>query len=202
MHYSTPAHIVAVFSIVSFCLPGANPMRRRFQHGGTLVEAAIALPIFFLFVLATVEFGLVYSAYHSMVGAVRQGARYGAAPDPNNSYTAPSAVAIANVVCLKLQAGVFGPIAPCTGPNGGYLALSGTPASTAACPPFSGGTAPALTSEDVYVNYCTMGAGPFNGSTQPGTEKYVQVAVHRQVSLLFGWTIPLSTRAVMRMETN
>jgi len=60
-----------------------------------------------------------------------------------------------------------------------------------------------LAVEDVYVNVCTMPAGPYdNQGKQAATEKYMQVAVHRTVQLMFGWKISLSTRTFMRLETN
>ena len=160
------------------------------QRGVTIVEAAIVLPVFFLLLLAIFEFGLLFSAYHTMVGAVREGARIAVAPDPNANYVLPTAGAVADVVCQKLRPGVFGAISTCSNYPGG------TPNNTAPCPPFAGGTPPTLTTEDVYWNKCSLPV------PEGGTETYIQVAVHRTVQLFWGWNFPISARAVMRSEAN
>jgi Flp pilus assembly protein TadG len=60
------------------------PWRRR--HGGadersgtTLVEMALVLPVFFLFVFAIIEFGHAYLVIGTMTAAVKKAARMGAA---------------------------------------------------------------------------------------------------------------------------
>lgn len=183
--------------------PGFAFPRRRIreamknkQTGTTIMEAALVLPAFFLLLMAVFEFGLVFSAYHTMVGAAREGARVAVAPDPANSYLLPDGGTVASKVCQKLQAGVFGAIASC----GSYPAS--TPNSTATCPPFAGGTPPKLTTEDVYVNSPRMGNACTMTVPEGGTEDYVQVAVHRKVRLFWGWQFPLTVRAVMRSEGN
>jgi Flp pilus assembly protein TadG len=160
------------------------------QRGASIMEAAVVLPVFFLLLLAIFEFGLVISAYQTMVGAAREGARVAVIPDPTKGYILPTAGAVADVVCRKLQAGVFGPLSTCSN----YPA--GTPNATATCPPFAGGQPPKLTTNDVYVNTCS------GTVLQGGTERYIQVAVHRTVQLLWGWSFPLSARAIMRSEAN
>lgn len=55
-------------------------MRSRHQRGGTLVEAAIVLPLLFMFLFAIVEFGRVFNMYQTMTNAAREGARFGVAP--------------------------------------------------------------------------------------------------------------------------
>ncbi len=168
------------------------------QHGATIVEAALVLPAFFLLLLAVFEFGLIISAYHTMVGAAREGARVAVIPDPNNGYQLPDGGAVAFAVCQKLQAGVFGPIATCSTYPGSE------PNTSATCPPFAGGTPPKLTTEDVYVNSPATKLNNACQMTVPegGTEDYVQVAVHRNVRLFWGWQFPLTVRAVMRSEGN
>src|ERR687888_2789303 len=76
-------------------------------RGTSLVEAALVLPIFFLLLLAIFEFGLIMSAYHSMMAAAREGARVAVIPDPKNGYVLPSDAIVANAVCNKLRPGVF-----------------------------------------------------------------------------------------------
>src|SRR5579862_843111 len=63
------------------------------ERGATILETALVLPVFFLLLLAIFEFGLVYSAYQSMVGGVREGARYAAATNANLG--SPSAAQVA-----------------------------------------------------------------------------------------------------------
>jgi Flp pilus assembly protein TadG len=51
-----------------------------YQRGATVLEAALVLPVLFLLLMATFEFGAILSAYETMVSAVREGARYAVAP--------------------------------------------------------------------------------------------------------------------------
>jgi Flp pilus assembly protein TadG len=167
------------------------------QRGATIVEAALVLPAFFLLVLAIFEFGLVYSAYQTMLGAAREGARYAVIPDPNSTppYTLPQNSDVATQVCNKIQAGVFGVgnITACTGGTPGTIA-SGT------CPAASG-TQPTLSAENVYIGQCTVTVN-IGSLKNEGTETYVQVAVRRKVQLFWGWQIPITAYAVMRSEAN
>src|SRR5437867_1874134 len=160
------------------------------ERGATIVEAALVLPVFFLLLMAIFEFGIIMSAYHSMVAAVREGARVAVIPDPKNGYALPTDAAIATAVCSKLKPGVFGAnnVSACNG---------GTVSNAVDCPPFAD-KPPALTTNAVYVNKnCPPIAVP-----EGGTETYVQVAVHRQVQLFWGWQFPLTARAFMRSEAN
>jgi TadE-like protein len=160
------------------------------ERGASIVEAAVVLPVFFLLLLAIFEFGFVISAYQTMVGAAREGARVAVIPDPTKGYILPTSGAVADVTCKKLQAGVFGSLSSCSN----YPA--GTPNATAPCPPFTGGQPSKLTTDDVYVNTCSIAV------PEGGTERYIQVAVHRTVQMLWGWNFPLSARAIMRSEAN
>jgi Flp pilus assembly protein TadG len=158
-------------------------------RGTSLVEAALVLPVFFLLLLAIFEFGLIMSAYHSMVAAAREGARVAVIPDPNKNYALPSDATIAAVVCDKLRPGVFAAsnVDACNG---------GTVSNAVSCPPFSG-KPPALSTQTVYVNRnCTISV------PEGGTETYLEVAVHRNIELFWGWQFPLTTRALMRSEAN
>lgn len=57
-------------------------MRRvRGQRGATLVEGAIIGPLFFLFLFAILEFGLLFRSYLSVSSAARDGARAASAAD-------------------------------------------------------------------------------------------------------------------------
>lgn len=58
--------------------------RRRLQHrpkqrGQTMVEFAMAFPIFLMIILGIFEFGRLFFMYTSVFAAAREGARYGAA---------------------------------------------------------------------------------------------------------------------------
>ncbi len=175
------------------------------ERGATIIEAALVLPAFLLLVMAILEFGLLFSAYHTMVGAVREAARYAVTPNPFDTapgmaYQLPSNDQIAAKVCEKIRAGVFGvgQISACTG---------GSPAalSTGMCPAASG-TQPTVNTENVYIGQCTVAVPlPFRCATPSGwcgTESYQQVAVHRTIQLFWGWQIPLTATAVMRSEQN
>ncbi len=175
------------------------------ESGTTLVEAALVLPVFFLLLLGIFEFGLIFSAYHSMLGAAREGARYAVAPDPFNTatgmaYALPSAAQVAAKVCDKIQAGVFGvgQITACTGGSPGTLA-------TGTCPSASG-TQPSLSSDNVYLGQCSVAVPlPYNCKTVAGgcgCVSYQQVVVRRTVQLFWGWSIPVTATAVMRSEAN
>lgn len=55
-------------------------MRSRREGGGTLLEAAIVLPLLFMFLFGIIEFGRVFNMYQTMTNAAREGARFGVAP--------------------------------------------------------------------------------------------------------------------------
>jgi Flp pilus assembly protein TadG len=52
--------------------------RSRNEHGQTLVEFALVLPILCLLVLGVIQFGIVFNNYITLTDAVRAGARKGA----------------------------------------------------------------------------------------------------------------------------
>ena len=64
---------------------------RRTQKGGTLLEAAITLMLFFTLIFGVLEFGRAYNLYQTITNASREGARYSVAPFPgtNNLPTTP-----------------------------------------------------------------------------------------------------------------
>lgn len=55
-------------------------MTRRTQRGATLVEAALVLLIFFVFLMAIMEFGRACNIYQVLTNAAREGARFAVAP--------------------------------------------------------------------------------------------------------------------------
>ena len=65
--------------------------RHRTQKGGTLLEAAVTLMLFFTLIFGVLEFGRAYNLYQTITNAAREGARYSVAPFPgtNNLPTIP-----------------------------------------------------------------------------------------------------------------
>jgi Flp pilus assembly protein TadG len=77
--------------------------KKQFQRGGTLVEAAVTLPVLFLFLFAILEFGRASNLYHVATNAAREGARYAVTPSPGTS-TLPSAGQVQSDVAIFLGA--------------------------------------------------------------------------------------------------
>ena len=63
---------------------------RKRVRGAVVVESALTIGVLFLLLFAIVEFGRAYNIYQTLTDAAREGARYSVAPDPANSYSAPS----------------------------------------------------------------------------------------------------------------
>ena len=55
-----------------------NKKRRRQERGQSMVEFALALPLFLVIVFAVIDFGLGLRAWISITNAAREGARIGA----------------------------------------------------------------------------------------------------------------------------
>lgn len=55
-------------------------MRAQHQRGATLIEAAITFILFFMFLMAVMEFGRGYYTYQAMTNAAREGARLAVSP--------------------------------------------------------------------------------------------------------------------------
>ncbi len=55
------------------------------QKGGTLLEGAITLLLFFTLIFGVLEFGRAYNLYQTITNAAREGARYSVAPFPGTS---------------------------------------------------------------------------------------------------------------------
>lgn len=180
---------------------GSSPLHggRRRQHacsetGTTIVEAALALPLFFLLVLGIIWFGLAFSSYQSLVTAAREGARYGVAPLANANYGLPTANEIAQRSCNYLKTGVLGGLSQCSSYG------------TSTPPAITGCSDSALTSgaDNVYVGFVPV---PYTvnyiGSTFSATinEQDVVVAVRKTVPVL-GFNLHLTSCSEMRSENN
>jgi Flp pilus assembly protein TadG len=55
-------------------------MSWKHQKGGTLLEGAITLMLFFTLIFGVLEFGRAYNLYQTITNAAREGARYSVAP--------------------------------------------------------------------------------------------------------------------------
>ena len=66
---------------------------RSRQKGGTLLEAAITLMLFFTLIFGVLEFGRAYNLYQAITNAAREGARYSVAPFPGTN-NLPSTVQV------------------------------------------------------------------------------------------------------------
>ena len=84
--------------------------RIRKQRGGTLVEAAVVLPVFFLLVLGIIEFARAYNIHQTLTNASREGARYSVAPMAGTA-TLPSTAQVTDRVNTFLASdGVTGTV--------------------------------------------------------------------------------------------
>ena len=64
--------------------------RRRREHGATLVESAITLVPFFIFVFGIIEAGRFMSVQETLTNAAREGARVAVLPLPGTATLAPA----------------------------------------------------------------------------------------------------------------
>lgn len=60
--------------------------RRRNEHGGSIVEFAITMPVFLMVVMSTLTGGLLLHQKLQLTQATRDGARYGAAVAQNQTF--------------------------------------------------------------------------------------------------------------------
>ena len=171
---------------------GRRRQQARSERGTTIVEAAFALPLFFLLVLGVLWFGLAFSSYQSIVTAAREGARFGVAPLANSSYNLPTTNQIAQRVCTYLQTGVMGGLAQCSNYGGS------TPPTITGC-----SDATLRTADNVYVSVVPV---PYTvaytgGGTATVTQNDVFVGIRKTVPVL-GFTLHLTTCSSMRSENN
>lgn len=62
--------------------------RRNSQCGGTLVEGALTILVFLMFIIGILEFGRIYNVYQTLTDASREAARFAVAPCPTGSTSA------------------------------------------------------------------------------------------------------------------
>jgi Flp pilus assembly protein TadG len=173
-------------------LHGGTGQPTSSEKGTTIVEAAVALPLFFLLVLGVLWFGLAFSSYQSMVTSAREGARFGVAPLANSNYNLPTTNQIAQRVCSHLKTGVLGGLAQCSNYGGG------TPPTITGCD-----DAALRGADNVYVNVVPV---PYTvayngGGTATVSQSDVVVGIRKTVPVL-GFTLRLTTCSTMRSENN
>jgi Flp pilus assembly protein TadG len=173
-------------------LHGGKRQRAGAKAGTTIVEAALALPLFFLLVLGVIWFGLAFSSYQSLVTAAREGARFGVAPLANTGYNLPTTNQIAQRVCSYLKTGVLGGVAQCSNYGGG------TPPTITGCD-----DAALKGADNVYVSVVPV---PYTvaytgGGTATVSQSDVVVGIRKTVPVL-GFTLRLTTCSTMRSENN
>lgn len=76
--------------------PSAKPPTKPWHAGQTLIEFALALPIFLLLVFGLVDLGRGFYYYNLLANMAREGARY-AIVDPDNTAAISSTVSSAGI---------------------------------------------------------------------------------------------------------
>ncbi len=78
------------------------------QKGGTLLEGAITLLLFFMLIFGVLEFGRAYNLYQVATNAAREGARLSVAPFPGTNTLPTDAEVAAQVQKFLDSAGARG----------------------------------------------------------------------------------------------
>ena len=165
------------------CVPRVpTPVSSR-ERGAVVVESALTIGVLFLLLFAIVEFGRAYNIYQTLTDAAREGARYSVAPDPANSYSAPSSGQIqANVQQFMAAANI----------RGGTVNIS--------CIYAAGSPAP-------QTSFCPQGATQNTDPTLQIDNGFNPVYTEVKVSvpykfLVLPFSVTMSSKAVMRNENN
>jgi Flp pilus assembly protein TadG len=108
-----------------------NP-RRRWDEGAAAVEAALVLPVLFLFIFGIIEFGRAVWQWNTMLLAVEQAGRY-VMVNYNNSTNCPDLVACAEREMQAVLSGASVCPTPMT-PTSGQMCVNAAP-PTAGTPP-------------------------------------------------------------------
>lgn len=158
-------------------------LRQKRESGAVIAESALTIGVLFLLLFAIVEFGRAYNIYQTLTDAAREGARYGVAPDPANSYADPSVSQIqANVQQFMAAAHI----------QGGTVAVS--------CVYAAGSPAP-------QTSFCPQGATQTTDPTLQTDNGFNPVYTKVQVSvpykfIVLPFSVTMSSKAVMRNENN
>jgi Flp pilus assembly protein TadG len=70
--------------------PRGDALRNRQSRGSALVEAALLLPVMFLMLFGTMDFGRVYFTGMAVASAARAGVQYGSLGGPGKAGDAPN----------------------------------------------------------------------------------------------------------------
>jgi Flp pilus assembly protein TadG len=93
------------------------------QEGQSLVEFALVIPIFVLFLFGIIEFGRLWECMNAMTSAAREGARVAAVTSPDASRVQAAALSLLGGSGLTgVSVGVSGP----SGSNQITVTVSGT----------------------------------------------------------------------------
>jgi Flp pilus assembly protein TadG len=104
--------------------------KRGWDEGVAAIEAALVLPVLFLFVLGVIEFGMALWQWNTMLLAVEQAGRYVMV---NN--------AICGVGCAETQMlSVLSGASVCTTPTSGQMCINATCSNPSTCTPTTSNT--------------------------------------------------------------
>lgn len=82
------------------------------ERGTTIVEAALVVPILFMFLVGILEFGRAYNEYQVLTNAAREACRYAVAPSAGLNGQLPGTAAIQQVATDWLNSAGVTPSAP------------------------------------------------------------------------------------------
>ncbi len=164
----------------------ASIERRRSEHGASVVEMAIILPLLVMLLLGIVSSGIAFNHQLSLTHAAREGGRYGATLPVTNFGSIDA--------WLDSVAGRV--LDDATG------TLSSTTQGLLICVAFvhPDGTTRSRTQN---TSGATYSGSPCFADGRPGAERRVQVTVAREVdfnALVFQTTLTLDSQAVNRFE--
>jgi Flp pilus assembly protein TadG len=153
------------------------------ERGVAIVEAAVTLPILFIFLFGLMEVGRLISVQQALTNAAREGARARVTPYSQTSYLADAFV-VKDTVCTFLSAASI-TCDPST------VACDGAADETRIC-----------VNEDPHVPDSTV--CPTNGNPVAGcTIVHVEVPYRPFLASLFGISsVTLQAEALMRNETS
>jgi Flp pilus assembly protein TadG len=85
---------------------------RHNEQGATVVEAALIIPILFMFLIGILEFGRAYNEYQVLTNAAREACRYAVAPTAGNSGVLPGTAAVQQIAIDWLNSAGISPSTP------------------------------------------------------------------------------------------
>jgi len=85
---------------------------KRNQRGATIVEAALVIPILFMFLIGILEFGRAFNEYQVLTNAAREAARYAVAPSAGANGVLPTTTQIQQVATDWLNSAGVTPSSP------------------------------------------------------------------------------------------